>query len=204
RLRLAALLGSGLTGVLYVLDEPTLGLHPADTERLIGVLHRLRDLGNTVLVIEHDPAVLRAADHLIDVGPGAGRDGGRIVAQGTPAEVAAVPESLTGRHLSGAAGPPTRAGRRPGGAELVVRGARAHNLAGVTARFPLGLLVAVSGPSGSGKSSLLLDILAPAARRRFAGASQAPGEHDGIRSEEHTSELQSRENLVCRLLLEKK
>ncbi|GAA1075758.1 excinuclease ABC subunit UvrA [Nocardiopsis composta] len=189
RLRLAALLGSGLTGVLYVLDEPTRGLHPADTDRLIGVLRRLRDLGNTVLVIEHDPAVLRAADHLIDVGPGAGRDGGRIVAQGTPAEVAAVPESLTGRHLSGAAGPPTRAGRRPGGAELVVRGARAHNLAGVTARFPLGLLVAVSGPSGSGKSSLLLDILAPAARRRFAGASQAPGEHDGIDGWEHLDKV---------------
>lgn len=190
RLRLSSLLGSGLTGVLYVLDEPTIGLHPADTARLVGVLRRLRDLGNTVLVVEHDLDVLRAADHVIDVGPGAGRDGGRIVAAGSPQEVAATPGSVTGDHLSGRLAMPLPAAHRPStGRELVIRGARAHNLRNVTARLPLGRLIAVSGPSGSGKSSLVLDILGRAARQRFHGASEAPGAHDGIDGWEHIDKV---------------
>lgn len=190
RLRLAALLGSGLTGVLYVLDEPTMGLHPADTARLVDVLRRLRDLGNTVLVIEHDLDVLRAADHVVDVGPGAGRHGGRIVAQGTPEEVAragdadsvtgAAGSSVTGAYLSGRLSAPASKGRGNADRALVIRGARAHNLKDVTVRIPLGRLVTVTGPSGSGKSTLLLEILGRAARRHFHGAGDRPGEHDGI------------------------
>jgi excinuclease ABC subunit A len=181
RLRLAALLGSGLTGVLYVLDEPTIGLHPGDHAHLVQVLHRLRDLGNTVLVVEHDLEVLRAADHLVDIGPGAGRSGGRIVAAGSPAAVAARGGSITGDYLAGRLAVPVPATPRPAGNEaLVIRGARAHNLKHLTVRLPLGLLVAVTGPSGSGKSSLLLDVLDRAARQRFYGAAEPPGPHDGI------------------------
>ncbi len=183
RLRLASLLGSGLTGVLYVLDEPTIGLHPSDVARLVDVLRRLRDLGNTVLVIEHDLEVLRAADHVVDIGPGAGRDGGRVVAAGTPDEVAAAEGSVTGAYLSGRStvpGPASPAGTDGDGPALVVRGARAHNLKDVTVALPLGRLVAVTGPSGSGKSSLVLDIVDKAGRQRFHGAGDPPGEHDGI------------------------
>ncbi|NEE12628.1 excinuclease ABC subunit UvrA [Streptomyces sp. SID7499] len=187
RLRLAALLGSGLTGVLYVLDEPTIGLHPSDTARLVGVLRRLRDLGNTVLVIEHDLDVLRAADHVVDVGPGAGRDGGRIVAEGTPEEVARTEGSVTGAYLSGRLRAPRARGRGDGDAALLIRGARAHNLKDITVRLPLGRLVTVTGPSGSGKSTLLLDTLGRAARRHFHGAGEPPAEHDGIDGWEHLS-----------------
>ncbi|MBB6419119.1 excinuclease ABC subunit UvrA [Streptomyces sp. AK010] len=187
RLRLAALLGSGLTGVLYVLDEPTIGLHPSDTARLIGVLRRLRDLGNTVLVIEHDLEVLRAADHVVDVGPGAGRDGGRIVAAGTPQEVTRTEGSVTGAYLSGLLSAPPSRGRGDGEAAVVIRGARAHNLRDLTVRIPLRRLVTVTGPSGSGKSTLLLDILGRAARRHFHGAGELPAEHDGIDGWEHLS-----------------
>jgi excinuclease ABC subunit A len=190
RLRLAALLGSGLTGVLYVLDEPTIGLHPTDTAQLIEVLRRLRDLGNTVLVIEHDLDVLRAADHVVDVGPGAGRDGGRVVAAGTPAEVAVSKGSITGDYLAGRLVMPVPTTPRPGnGKELVIRGARAHNLKNITVRLPLGLLVAVTGPSGSGKSSLLFDTLDRAVRRRFYGASETPGAHDGVDGWEHLDKI---------------
>jgi excinuclease ABC subunit A len=190
RLRLAALLGSGLTGVLYVLDEPTIGLHPADGSRLVEVLRRLRDLGNTVLVIEHDLDMLRAADHVIDVGPGAGHDGGRIVAAGTPDEVAATAGSVTGDCLSGRVTMPVPATPRTGnGKSLVIHGARANNLKNVTARLPLGLLIAVTGPSGSGKSSLLFDILDRAARRRFHGASEKPGPYGEITGWEHIDKI---------------
>jgi excinuclease ABC subunit A len=189
RLRLAALLGSGLTGVLYVLDEPTTGLHPRDTARLIRVLGQLRDLGNTVLVIEHDLDMLRAADFVVDVGPGAGRNGGRIVAAGTPEDVAACRESLTGAYLSGRLSQPESPRRPVNGRAITIHGARAHNLKDVTTRIPLGLLVAVSGPSGSGKSSLMFDILDRAGRKRFYGSSDEPGEHDTITGWEHVDRV---------------
>jgi excinuclease ABC subunit A len=171
RLRLASLLGSGLTGVLYILDEPTIGLHPRDNQRLITVLKQLRDLGNTVLVIEHDLDFLHAADYVVDFGPGAGKDGGRVVAAGTPAEIAAEPGSLTGQYLSGTLTLPQPPRRPPNGKAIVIRGARQHNLKNITARIPLGMLVAITGASGSGKSSLLFDIFDAAARQRLHGAS---------------------------------
>ena len=186
RLRLASLLGSGLTGVLYVLDEPTIGLHPRDTERLIVTLRRLRDLGNTVLVIEHDLDMLRAADHIVDIGPGAGRNGGGLVVSGPPSVVAACRDSATGGHLSGRLAirvPPRR--RKADGRSLVIRGARENNLKNVTAEIPLGMLVAVTGVSGSGKSSLMLDVLDKAARKRFSGSRDPVGACDGMEGWEH-------------------
>jgi excinuclease ABC subunit A len=189
RLRLAALLGSDLTGMLYVLDEPTIGLHQRDTGRLIGVLRQLRDLGNTVLVVEHDLEMIRAADHVIDFGPGAGRHGGYIVVAGTPGEVAAYPSSVTGDYLSGRVAMSASRGRPGNGKGLVIRGAREHNLKDITVRIPLGTLTAVAGVSGSGKSSLMLDILDRAARQRFNGASEAPGKHDAIVGWEHLDKI---------------
>jgi len=181
RLRLAALLGSGLTGVLYVLDEPTIGLHQRDTGNLIRVLYRLRDLGNTVLVVEHDLEMMRAADHLIDIGPGAGKHGGEIVAAGTPQEVMRNPASLTGRYLSGEKSVPIPRKRRvPNGRALTIHGARQFNLQNLTVSIPLRLLVAVTGVSGSGKSSLVFDVLDKALRRRLNGALEEPGKHDRI------------------------
>ena len=181
RLRLAALLGSGLTGVLYVLDEPTIGLHARDTLRLVGLLRTLRDQGNTVLVIEHDMAFIAAADWLVDFGPGAGRLGGQIVAEGSPAAVAQVPASITGQYLAGTARIAIPAARRPvGETGLTIRGAREHNLKDITVFLPQRTLTVVTGVSGSGKSSLLFDILDRAARRRFFGAAAVPGDHDGI------------------------
>lgn len=161
RLHLTSLLGSGLTGVLYIFDEPTIGLHPRDTRRLIGFLNRLRDLGNTVLVIEHDLEMIAAADTVIDFGPGAGQHGGQIVASGTPAEIAINPDSITGAYLSGRqsiAVPKQR--RHPGEDGITIRGAKQNNLKNITVQLPLGLLIAVTGVSGSGKSSLIFDTLA--------------------------------------------
>ncbi|HVN55029.1 MAG TPA: excinuclease ABC subunit UvrA [Anaerolineaceae bacterium] len=190
RLRLASLLGSGLSGVLYVFDEPTIGLHQRDTRRLTEVLRRLRDLGNTVLVIEHDLEMIAAADTVIDFGPGAGKHGGQVVAAGTPAEVAANPESPTGRYLSGQVSIPVPQRRRtPNGKAITIRGARQHNLRDVTVRLPLGLLIAVSGVSGSGKSSLIFDVLDRAVRQRLYGASQPAGDFDAIEGIEYLDKI---------------
>jgi excinuclease ABC subunit A len=181
RIRLASQLGSELSGVLYVLDEPSIGLHQRDNERLIQTLRRLRDLGNTVLVVEHDQATIEAADHVIDFGPGAGRHGGKVVAQGTPAELRRSDESLTGRYLSGKNSiviPPER--RKPQG-WIELRGAREHNLKRVDVDVPVGVLVAITGVSGAGKSSLVNATLYPALRRALHGASDYVGPHDALR-----------------------
>jgi excinuclease ABC subunit A len=190
RLRLAALLGSGLTSVLYILDEPTIGLHSRDTHRLLNVMRRLRDLGNTVLVVEHDLDLIRAADYLIDVGPGAGKHGGQIVAAGTPAEVAQTKGSLTGEFLAGITSVPIPEHRRePNHKALTINGARQFNLHNLTVKIPLGLLVAVTGVSGSGKSSLIFDILDLAARQKLNGANEIPGEHDSITGWDHIDKV---------------
>jgi excinuclease ABC subunit A len=190
RLRLAALLGSGLTGVLYVLDEPTIGLHKRDTNRLINVLRRLRDLGNTVLVVEHDLELIKAADYLVDIGPGAGKHGGQIVATGTPDEVSKTKGSLTGAFIAGTMAVPVPERRRaPDHKALTIRGARQFNLRNLTVRIPLGLFVAVTGVSGSGKSSLIFDILDLAAHQRLSGATDLPGEHDSITGWEYIDKV---------------
>ena len=190
RLRLAALLGSGLTGVLYVLDEPTIGLHPRDTRRLINVLRRLRDLGNTVLVVEHDLEFIKSADYLVDIGPGAGKHGGQIVAAGTPVAVASREDSLTGAFIAGTLTVPVPEHRRaPNHRALTIHGARQFNLKNLTVRIPLGMLVAVTGVSGSGKSSLIFDTLDPAARQQLHGATETPGEHDSITGWEHVDKV---------------
>ncbi len=160
RIQLATSLGSRLVGTLYVLDEPSIGLHSRDTHRLIGILHGLRDLGNTVLVVEHDPDVMRASDHILDLGPGAGEHGGKVIAEGTYQQIQKIPTSLTGRYLSHELRIPIPQNRRkPGRQQLVIRGARAHNLKNIDVTIPLGMLVAITGVSGSGKSSLLHDVL---------------------------------------------
>ncbi|MBN8898120.1 MAG: excinuclease ABC subunit UvrA, partial [Rhodospirillales bacterium] len=182
RIRLASQIGSGLTGVLYVLDEPSIGLHQRDNDRLLGTLRRLRDLGNTVLVVEHDEDAIRAADHLIDMGPAAGINGGHVIAQGTPAEVAANPKSLTGDYLSGRRRIEVPAMRRPMQKDRIVRvvGARGNNLKQVNAAFPLGTFTCVTGVSGGGKSTLVIDTLYKAAARKLMGSGEVPAPHERI------------------------
>jgi excinuclease ABC subunit A len=178
RIRLATQIGAGLVGVLYVLDEPTIGLHQRDNERLITMLKALRDVGNTVVVVEHDEQTIREADYVIDLGPGAGREGGQLVFQGTVPELLAHPTSLTARYLNRKAAIRTPARRKkPGKQTLRVYGAEANNLKRITVRVPLGLLVCVTGVSGSGKSTLVDDILRRALFRRFYGSSERPGKH---------------------------
>ena len=182
RIRLASQIGSGLTGVLYVLDEPSIGLHQRDNERLLVTLRRLRDLGNTVLIVEHDEDAIRAADHLIDMGPAAGVNGGHVIAEGTPAEVAANPKSLTGDFLSGRKMIPVPPMRRPMQKDRVLRvvGARGNNLKNISASFPLGTFTCVTGVSGGGKSTLVIDTLYKAAARRLMSAGTVPTLHDRI------------------------
>ena len=182
RIRLASQIGSGLTGVLYVLDEPSIGLHQRDNARLLGTLRNLRDLGNTVLVVEHDEDAIRSADYVVDMGPGAGDHGGEIVAEGEPDTIVASAASLTGQYLSGAEAIPVPATTRPGkeGQAVTVLGARANNLAGIDVAFRLGTFTCVTGVSGSGKSTLVVDTLYRAAARQMFAARVQPGAHDGI------------------------
>jgi excinuclease ABC subunit A len=181
RIRLATQIGSSLMGVLYILDEPSIGLHQRDNARLIRTLLHLRDLGNTLLVVEHDEETMRAADYIIDIGPAAGEHGGRVVAEGTFAEVAANPNSLTGQYLAGKRSIHVPERRRPGnGQRLVVRGARENNLKDVDVAFPLGCFIAITGVSGSGKSSLVNEILYKRLAQVLNRAHARPGDHDAI------------------------
>ncbi|WP_200229374.1 excinuclease ABC subunit UvrA [Rubrivivax gelatinosus] len=183
RIRLASQIGSGLSGVMYVLDEPSIGLHQRDNERLIGTLKHLRDLGNSVLVVEHDEDMIRAADHVVDMGPGAGVHGGRVIAQGTPEEVAADPESLTGRYLAHTLRievPPRRCAADTSRGVLRIVGASGHNLKGVDVEIPVGLLTCVTGVSGSGKSTLVNDTLYTAVAKKLYQSHAEPAEHERI------------------------
>ncbi len=190
RIRLATQVGSQLMGVLYVLDEPSIGLHPRDNDRLLRTLCGLRDLGNTVLVVEHDEETIRTADWVLDLGPGAGEHGGWVVAQGTPEEIMQHPTSLTGAYLSGRLRIPVPAQRRFGnGKWLTIIGARANNLKNLTVRIPLGKFVCITGVSGSGKSTLMVDVLYNALAARLMGARVQPGEHDRIEGLEHLDKV---------------
>jgi excinuclease ABC subunit A len=190
RIRLATQIGSSLVGVLYILDEPSIGLHQRDNRRLLDTLKRLRDLGNTVLVVEHDEETIRSADYVIDLGPGAGEHGGHVVAVGTPDEVMANPTSLTGRYLSGAltiAVPPVR--RKGTGSFLVIHNPREHNLKGTGVKIPLGTFTCVTGVSGSGKSTLVNDILYRALAQMLHRAQERPGDHDRIEGAQHLDKV---------------
>jgi len=182
RIRLASQIGSGLTGVLYVLDEPSIGLHQRDNARLLETLIRLRDLGNTVVVVEHDEDAIRTADHVVDIGPGAGIHGGHLVASGTPKEIMQATQSLTGQYLKGTRMIDVPTERRPQkkGHTITVKGARTHNLDSVDVPFPLGNLICVTGVSGGGKSSLIIETLYKAVARRLHGSRLLPGDHDGL------------------------
>jgi excinuclease ABC subunit A len=190
RIRLATQIGSRLRGVLYVLDEPSIGLHQRDNTRLIGALEKLRDLGNTVLVVEHDEDTIRHADYVLDLGPGAGRLGGHVVAEGTPAEIMASEESLTGRYLSGKLSMVQRQQPRPlTGKWITITGAREHNLQEVTARVPLGVITVVTGVSGSGKSTLINGILYRALAQNLYGSHEEPGAHDSLTGAEQLDKV---------------
>ncbi len=185
RIRLATQIGSGLVGVLYILDEPSIGLHQRDNRKLIATLERLRDQGNTVLVVEHDEEMIRSADHVIDMGPGAGQHGGRVVAEGTVADIEAEPASVTGAFLSGRRGVEVPAVRRAARGWLTVEGARQNNLRGVDVGFPVGALTCVTGVSGSGKSTLVNETLLKALSGRLSRRPTRPGAHDRIEGLEH-------------------
>jgi excinuclease ABC subunit A len=190
RIRLATQIGSGLSGVLYICDEPTVGLHPADGSRLINTLKRLRDLDNTIIIVEHDEAMMRAADHIVDMGPGAGKKGGKIVATGVLQDIMDCPKSITGQYLSRMKQIPLPRERRSGsGKELVIQGARENNLKNIDVNIPLGKFVCVAGVSGSGKSSLINEVLYKKLARLFYRAKERPGDCDGILGTENIDKV---------------
>jgi excinuclease ABC subunit A len=190
RIRLATQIGSGLVGVLYILDEPSIGLHQRDNRRLLDTLCHLRDIGNTLLVVEHDEETMRCADHILDIGPGAGLHGGEIVAQGPVEVIEATPASITGQYLSGKLSIPVPAKRRkPNGKWVEIRGAKENNLTGIDVGFPLGVFTAVTGVSGSGKSTLVNEILYKALAQKIYGTRTRPGAHDEIRGAEHIDKI---------------
>jgi excinuclease ABC subunit A len=190
RIRLATQIGSGLINVLYILDEPSIGLHQRDNSRLLATLQHLRDMGNTVIVVEHDEATIRAADYVVDIGPGAGAHGGQVVAAGTPEEVADCPDSITGQYLAGVRFIPTPKTRRPGnGKSIIIKGAREHNLKNIDVEIPLGLFVCVTGVSGSGKSTLINEILYKRLAHELHRAAARPGSHADILGVEHLNKV---------------
>ena len=190
RIRLATQIGSGLVGVLYILDEPSIGLHQRDNQRLIETLLRLRDLGNTLIVVEHDEDTIRVADHIVDIGPGAGEHGGHVVAEGTLANITAAPDSITGDYLAGRRQIPVPFIRRQGnGEEITIRGATENNLQGIDVAFPLGMFTAVTGVSGSGKSTLIEEILWKVLANRVNRARVVPGRHKKIEGIEHIDKV---------------
>jgi excinuclease ABC subunit A len=190
RIRLATQIGSKLRGVLYVLDEPSIGLHPRDNRRLLDTLADLRDMGNTILVVEHDEETIRSADHIVDLGPGGGRSGGEVVVAGTLGDIMKAPDSITGKYLTGRLTIEYPKERRKGNGKcLVVRGARHHNLQNLSVEFPLGLFICVTGVSGAGKSSLVGDILYKALSRKLHRALTDPGAHSEILGVEHLDKV---------------
>ncbi|MFA5134248.1 MAG: excinuclease ABC subunit UvrA [Patescibacteria group bacterium] len=190
RIRLATQIGSSLVGVVYILDEPSIGLHQRDNEKLITTLEVLRDLGNTVIVVEHDEGTILSADYVLDIGPGAGEHGGKVVAAGTPAEITKNKNSLTGKYISGKLSIPVPEEYRPGnGKELVIRKAAEFNLQNIDVHIPLGKFVCITGVSGSGKSTLMTEILAKALAQKFYGAKDAPGKHEGLDGTENLDKV---------------